>query len=132
MAQNRQKSILVAEDDPAMAEIVVHKLSASGFNVRHASDGKKALEMFNQEPPDLMLLDLMMPEMDGFQVLAAIRDNKDKKLSETPVIVLSNLWSNQDILKAKSLKADDYVVKAYFTTEEILKKIHGIVDKKTV
>lgn len=132
MADLKQKKILVCEDDPAMAEIVTHKLTTSGFSVTHASDGKKALEKFAEQPPDIILLDLMMPELDGFQVLEAIRKNSDKKLAETPVIVLSNLWSNQDILKAKSLKADDYMVKAYFTTEEILKKINGILDKPKI
>ncbi len=127
MSDLKQTKILVAEDDPAMAEIVVHKLTTTGFSVRHASDGAKALEMFRAEKPDIMLLDLMMPEMDGFQVLEAIRGDADKKKAETPVIVLSNLWSNQDILKAKSLKADDYMVKAYFTTEEILNKINAIL-----
>ncbi|MBL8030397.1 MAG: response regulator [Candidatus Doudnabacteria bacterium] len=127
MPDLKQTKILVAEDDPAMAEIVVHKLTTTGFSVRHASDGAKALEMFKAETPDIMLLDLMMPEMDGFQVLEAIRGDSDKKKAETPVIVLSNLWSNQDILKAKSLKADDYMVKAYFTTEEILNKINAIL-----
>ena len=127
MAETKQKKVLVAEDDPSMAEIVAHKLTTSGFSVRHASDGKLALEMFNQETPDIILLDLMMPEMDGFQVLEVIRKDPDKKKAATPVIVLSNLWSNEDILKAKSLKADDYMVKAYFTTEEILNKINALL-----
>lgn len=130
MANTNKNKILVAEDDPAMAEIVVHKLSTTGFSVRHASNGKEAVEMFNQETPDLMLLDLMMPEMDGFGVLESIRKNPDSTKANTPVIVLSNLWSNEDILKAKSLKADDYMVKAYFTTEEILKKINALLEKK--
>jgi DNA-binding response OmpR family regulator len=127
MADTKQKKVLIAEDDPSMAEIVTHKLTTSGFSVRHASDGKIALKMFMEEPPDVMLLDLMMPEMDGFQVLEAIRKDKDQKKAATPVIVLSNLWSNEDILKAKSLKADDYMVKAYFTTEEIMNKINALL-----
>ncbi|MFA5991181.1 MAG: response regulator transcription factor [Candidatus Doudnabacteria bacterium] len=122
--------IIVAEDDTAMAEIVSHKLTASGFNVRHAENGLKAVEMFNQESPDLMLLDLMMPEMDGFQVLEQIRKNPDKKLASTPIIVLSNLWSNEDILKTQALKVDGYMVKAYFTPDEILAKIKEVLSKK--
>lgn len=130
MPEQKQKKILVAEDDPAMAEIIVHKLNSAGFRVNHASNGFKALEMFKQEQPDIMLLDIMMPELDGFGVLESIRGNPNKKLANTPVIVLSNLWSNEDILKAKNLKANDYIVKAYFTTEEILKKINEILGKK--
>ena len=130
MLTSKSKNILVVEDDPAMAEIVNHKLTQSGFGVRHAADGKIALEMLAQQIPDLMLLDLMLPEVDGFQVLEAMRHSPDKKLAAVPVIVLSNLWSNQDILRAQALKADGYMVKAYFTTEEILKKINEILTPK--
>jgi len=121
--------IIVAEDDMAMAEIVSHKLNAAGFEVRHAENGIKALEMFNKEVPDLMLLDLMMPEMDGFQVLGQIRNDPNKKLASTPIIVLSNLWSNEDILKTQALKVDGYMVKAYFTPDEILAKIKEVLNK---
>lgn len=129
MAGLNKKKILVAEDDMAMAEIVSHKLTASGFEVRHAENGLLAVEMFEQDPPDLVLLDLMMPEMDGFQVLEKIRNNKDPKLSATPVIVLSNLWSNEDILKTQNLKVNDYMVKAYFTPDDILAKINEVLAK---
>src|SRR5436190_1644028 len=118
MAQ-KQKKVIVAEDDTAMAEIVGHKLGINGFDVRHAVDGIKALEMFDQDPPDIILLDLMMPELDGFGVLEKIRANSDTKLANTPVIVLSNLWSNEDILKTQGLRASAYMVKAYFTPDEI-------------
>lgn len=124
-----KKKVIVAEDDMAMAEIVSHKLDANGFEVRHAEDGAKAIAMFNQDPPDLMVLDLMMPEVDGFKVLETIRGNPDKKLAQTPVIILSNLWSNQDILKTQSLRADAYLVKAYFTPDEILAKINEVLSK---
>ena len=68
-----------------------------------------------------------MPEMDGFQVLESIRKNPDKKIANLPVIVLSNLWSNEDILKTQAYKVDDYMVKAYFTPEEILGKIQAVL-----
>jgi DNA-binding response OmpR family regulator len=126
----KKYNILVAEDDMAMAEIVSHKLDTNGFAVRHAEDGVKALAMFDEDPPDLLLLDLMMPELDGFGVLEKIRGNPDKKLAATPVIVLSNLWSNQDILRVKALNADEFMVKAYFTPDEILAKIKFVLAKR--
>ncbi|MDR3642053.1 MAG: response regulator [Candidatus Doudnabacteria bacterium] len=126
----QKNNILVAEDDVAMAEIVSHKLETNGFIVRHAENGVKALEMFDEDPPDLLLLDLMMPELDGFGVLEKIRGNSDKKLANIPVIVLSNLWSNQDILRAKALKADEFMVKAYFTPDEILAKLKAVLAKR--
>lgn len=118
------------EDDVAMAEIVAHKLGANSFDVRHAEDGKIGLKMISEKIPDLVLLDLMMPEMDGFQVLESIRGNSDKNVANLPVIVLSNLWSNSDILRVKNLRADDYLVKAYFTPEEILAKINAVLLSK--
>lgn len=129
MSEIKPTKVIVAEDDIGMAEIACHKLSTAGFNVRHAENGLKAMEMFEQDPPDIILLDLMMPEMDGFQVLQKIRDNPNKKLANTPVIVLSNLWSNEDILKTQALRANDFLVKAYFTPDEILAKIKEVLSK---
>jgi DNA-binding response OmpR family regulator len=122
--------ILIAEDDLAMREITTHKLTSAGFEVRQVEDGKQALEIISEMKPDLIMLDLMMPEMDGFAVLEAMRKNPDKKIAGTPVIVLSNLWSSNDILRVKALKADDYLVKAYFTPDEILGKIKEVLKKR--
>ncbi len=121
------KKVVMIEDDPAMREIVVHTLQTHGFEVKEAADGKKGLDLIISEKPDIVLLDLMMPELDGFQVLEAVRGNPDKKISEIPVIILSNLWSNKDILRTKALKVQAYLVKAYFTTEEILNKVREIL-----
>ena len=129
MAKTNQKRVVVMEDDVAMAEIVTHKLQGKGFEVRHAPDGAQGWVMVSQDPPDLVVLDLMMPEMDGFQVLENIRKSGNKKVAELPVIVLSNLWSNEDILKTQALKADEYMVKAYFTPDEILAKIEAVLKK---
>jgi DNA-binding NarL/FixJ family response regulator len=72
----------------------------------------------------------MLPEVDGFKVLETIRAHQDPNISNTPVIILSNLWSNKDILRTKDLKVQAYMVKAYFTTEEILNKINEILAGK--
>jgi two-component system alkaline phosphatase synthesis response regulator PhoP len=119
--------ILMVEDDAAMREIVVHKLQTNGFDVVEAEDGKVGIEKAQAEKPDLILLDLMLPEVDGFKVLETIRADKDPVFGKTPVIIMSNLWSNKDILRTKSLQVQAYMVKAYFTTEEILKKIKEIL-----
>ncbi|OGE80392.1 MAG: hypothetical protein A2660_01915 [Candidatus Doudnabacteria bacterium RIFCSPHIGHO2_01_FULL_45_18] len=126
----KQKKILVVEDDITMREIVVHKLTSSGFDVVEADDGKKAVEVWQKEKPDIVLLDLMLPEMDGYQVLETIRKNPDPTISKAAVIVLSNLYSKEDIQKAKSLSIDDFMVKAYHTTEEILDRVKKTLDKK--
>jgi DNA-binding response OmpR family regulator len=121
------RKILMIEDDMAMREIVIHKLMTHGFEVKEAEDGKKGIDMLLQEKPDLVLLDLMLPEVDGFKVLETVRSSQDQKVAQTPVIILSNLWSNKDILRTKALKVQAYMVKAYFTTEEILNKINEIL-----
>lgn len=123
----KPKKILMVEDDAAMREIVIHKLQTHGFDVKEADDGRKGIEVLLAEKPDLVLLDLMLPEVDGFKVLETVRANTDPAVADTPVIILSNLWSNKDILRTKALKVQAYMVKAYFTTEEILNKINEIL-----
>lgn len=123
----KPKKILMVEDDVAMREIVIHKLMSHGFDVKEAPDGRQGIDMVLKERPDLMLLDLMLPEVDGFKVLETVRKSPDPKIAATPIIILSNLWSNKDILRTKALKVQAYMVKAYFTTEEILNKINEIL-----
>lgn len=121
------KRILVVEDEGAMRDIVTHKLQSHGFLVTQAVDGKDGLEAFNRDKPDMVLLDLMLPEVDGFTVLETIRKNSDEKLANTPVIILSNIWNDKDIVRVRGLKISDYMVKAYFTTDEILNRVNTIL-----
>ncbi len=125
-----KKKILVVEDDGAMREIVTHKLELHGFEVIQAEDGKVGLEKFAKNPPDLVLLDLMLPEVDGFAVLESIRKNPDPHTSQVPVIILSNVWNDQDILRVKELGIADYMVKAYYTTEEIYQTVVAIMENR--
>lgn len=125
--EEKKKTIVIVEDDVAMREIVTHKLSNSGFIVKEAEDGKAGIQLILDTKPSLVLLDLMLPEVDGFKVLETIRRNSDPEVAKTPIIILSNLWSNKDILKTKALHVQAYMVKAYFTTEEILKKVYEVM-----
>src|SRR3989338_9772856 len=118
----KTSKILVVEDESMMREIVTHKLLLNGFDVKEAFNGKQAVEVWTREKPDLVLLDLILPEMDGFKILEIIRGSQDQDIAKTAVIVLSNLWTNEDILRAQNLKIEGYLVKAYFTTEDILNK----------
>lgn len=121
------KKILIIEDEGAMRDIVAHKLQSHGFLVSQAVDGKEGLVVFDREHPDLVLLDLMLPEVDGFTVLETIRKNPDPAVANTPVIILSNIWNDQDILRVRELKVSDYMIKAYFTTEEILNTVNKVL-----
>ncbi|QQS22567.1 response regulator [bacterium] len=122
-----KKKIVIVEDDVAMREIVAHKLVTSGYDVKEAEDGQQGIDAIIADKPNLVLLDLMLPEVDGFKVLETIRKHSDPVVAKTPVIILSNLWSNKDILKTKALNVQAYLVKAYFTTEEILKKVQEVM-----
>ena len=123
----KPKKILVVEDDVTMREIVVQKLQSAGFGVLEAEDGKKGIKLALKEKPDLVLLDLMLPETDGFGVLEKIRTCGDPDVSKTAVIILTNLWSKNEIVKAKSLGVQAYIIKAYLTTEEILDKVNEVL-----
>jgi DNA-binding response OmpR family regulator len=122
----KQKKILVVEDELSMREIVVEKLQMAGFNVLQAEDGAIAIKMIVKERPDLVLLDLMLPEIDGFGVLERVR--KNKVVANTPIIILTNLWSKEEIIKTKTLGVSAYIIKAYMTTEEILEKVKEVLE----
>jgi DNA-binding response OmpR family regulator len=115
------KTILVAEDDRFYANVYRRKLELEGFEVIMAENGEVALKLAEEKIPDLILLDLIMPIMDGFTVLSKIK--KDDKLKNIRVIVLSNLGQDEDITKAKALGADEYIVKSNLSIEELVNKI---------
>lgn len=125
-----QKKVLIVEDDNAMREIVAHKLASAGLQVLEAIDGKEAIEKWQKEKPDLVLLDLMLPEVDGFQVLGTMRKNSETVIANTPVIVLSNLFSKEDVQRTKQLTIEDFLVKAYHTTEEILQRVQEVLNRQ--
>ncbi|MCL5435971.1 MAG: response regulator [Patescibacteria group bacterium] len=123
------KTILVVEDDLAMQGILVKKLKTKGFQVIDADNGKTAMELIEGKNPDLVLLDLMIPKMDGFEVLMRIRNHDNPTVARTPVIVLTNLFGQEDINRANSLNIQGYIVKAYLTTEEIAEKVRAVLEE---
>jgi DNA-binding response OmpR family regulator len=127
--QHINKNILVVEDDGALMNILADRLVFLGYNVSKAEDGHKAVDYVLRNKPDLILLDLMVPEVDGFQVLQTVRSHGDPKVSSTPVIILSNLWSDKDILRAKSLRVSEYYVKAHTNLDDVFNKAAEILSK---
>jgi len=122
-----QKNILIVEDDAFLRGLISKKLISAGFNVLEAIDGASGIKKTRQEKPDLILLDLLLPSIDGFEVLSEIK--KDPITSPIPVIILSNLGQKEDIDKGLKLGADDYLIKAQFTPEEIVIKIKKTFEK---
>lgn len=106
--------ILIADDDPLLRALLVHRLSADGYEVSTAQDGGEALAAIREEAPDLIVLDALMPVMDGFEVLRRV---KSAGLSGAPVIMLTALKREQDIVGALQLGAADYLVKPFIPDE---------------
>jgi len=122
------KKILLVEDDTFLSGMYVSKLDMEGFDTVLASEGKQGLKMIKEENPDLILLDIILPKMDGFEILKEIR--KDKKIKDTPVILLTNLGQKKDVDKAFKLGAVDYLIKAHFMPSEVVDKIKKTLNKK--
>lgn len=119
--QSKSKFIVVAEDDKFYSNIYKVKLTQEGYETQVAEDGEKALSIAQQRTPDLILLDLIMPGMDGFDTLTALQ--KNPTLKNVPVIVLTNLEQDEDRKRAESLGAKEYVVKSNMSLQEIINKI---------
>ena len=115
------KNILIIEDDVFLSELMAKKLKDSGFKVTKAIDGQEGLEKAAQTQPNLILLDLILPGMDGFEVLKHLKDNT--QTASIPVIILSNLGQREDIERGFDLGAQDYLVKAQFTPDEIVDRV---------
>ncbi len=117
--------ILVIEDDKFLRELLVRKLTSEGFDVASAIDAEASFAIIAQRIPDIILCDLILPGIDGYEILARIK--ADPKTANVPVVVLSNLGQKEDIDKAMALGAKDFMVKANFTLDEIVTKMRLIV-----
>ncbi len=120
--------VLLVEDDEFLRDICKRKLDLEGFNVSVAVDGNEALKKINEEDPQVVLLDVILPGMDGFEVLKNVKDNPSK--SNIAIIMLTNLGQESDIEKGLKLGADEYIVKAHFTISEIIQKIKIVLKNK--
>ena len=111
------KRVLVIEDEPHLALALVDALRAEGFEVLHAADGRRGLELALREDPDAILLDLMLPKLDGFQVLRSLREDR----LSAPVLILSARGAEYDRIQGFEYGADDYIVKPFSMTELLLR-----------
>lgn len=125
MVEEQKTTILIVEDDKFLRELMVKKLDTEGFAIVEAQDGEEALRLIQETKPHLVLLDLILPGIDGFTVLEKMRATAET--AKTPVIVLSNLGQKEEIEKGFKLGADDYLIKAHFTPGEIIEKIKKVL-----
>ena len=120
--------VLIVDDDEFLLEMYALKFKESGFEVDIAPNGKKALEKIQEFKPNVVLLDVVMPAMDGFEVLQEIRS---KKLAPgARILMLTNLGQKEDTERGLALGADDYIVKAHFTPTEVVGKVNAVLEKK--
>lgn len=119
------KKIIIVEDDTFLQGLIASKLTKEGHTVDVVSEGTSANQKIADMKPDLVLLDLMVPGMDGFQILEKMR--ADAAFKTTPVIVFSNLGEDKDIARAKELGANDFMIKSNFTLDELAEKIKGML-----
>lgn len=115
------QKVLVVEDDNNIAELLRLYLQKDGFEVSHAADGGKAVEMAKEIQPDLVLLDIMLPVMDGWQVCRELR-----KTMKMPIIMLTAKGETEDKVSGLEMGADDYIVKP-FEVKELLARVHAVL-----
>ena len=118
--------ILIIEDDESISEIVSRVLESEGYTIHVASDGVKGLEQFYLTLPDMIILDVKMPEMDGCETLERLR-----QISDCPVIMLTVFGSTDDIIKGLELGADDYLVKP-FGIQELLARVTAVLRRTSL
>ncbi len=111
------KKVLIIEDDVSISNMYQMKLKQQGYTVIVADNGSDGLEVAKKEKPDLILLDVILPQLDGFSVLEELKKSKDT--AKIPVLMLTNLSTNEDQEKAQKLGADNYLVKASLTPTEV-------------
>jgi DNA-binding response OmpR family regulator len=121
------QKILIIEDDKFLRELISRKLIKEGYEIEEAIDGEEGIKKVPETMPDLILLDLILPGIDGFDVLTRIKE--DPKTSLIPVVILSNLGQKDEVEKGLKLGAVDFLIKAHFTPEEIVEKIKTVLAK---
>jgi DNA-binding response OmpR family regulator len=119
------KTILICDDDPLLVDLLEYRLASRGYAVTVAEDGGKALRRLQEMKPDAILLDAMMPVIDGYEVLRKIRENPET--AKIPVIMLTARKQEQDIVMALELGANDYLVKP-FIPEELVARLGRLLE----
>lgn len=129
MGEDKISTILIVEDDTFLLSLLSAKLKKENFEIVQALDGVEALEKLKTIRPDLILLDLILPRKNGFEVLQEI--SQDPQLQNLPIIIISNLGQESDIARGKALGVLEYYVKARLSIDELVKKIKEFLEGKT-
>ncbi|MDD4287765.1 MAG: response regulator [Candidatus Peribacteraceae bacterium] len=119
-------SILIAEDDAVLREVYVKKFSIAGFKIRAVQDGQEAIQEIEKEKPDIVILDLNMPVLDGFAVL----ERFPRAQRTFPIIVLSNFGDTKNKERGMRLEADDFFIKSEMTIKTLMEKVSTLLRAK--
>lgn len=120
-------NILIVEDDSFLSDMYLVKFNQQGFNTEVAINGEEGLKKAKELKPDVILLDVVLPKMDGFEVLKTIKN--DPSLQKTIVILLTNLGQQGDMEKGLSMGADEYIIKAHYTPSAVVTKVKEVLKK---
>ena len=118
------EKIMIVEDDPDICEILQYNLEQEGFDVMTFNDGNTALKSITKDPPDLLLLDLMLPGMNGLEIARIVR--KDERILNLPIIMITARSTEMDILQGLELGADDYITKP-FRPREVIARVNALL-----
>ena len=125
MSTMLKPKILIIEDDTFLSGIYASKFEKEGFQVFLGTDGEAGLKSAKNNIPDIILLDVLLPKLDGFEVLESIK--QDEKIRHIPVILLTNLGQKEDVDKGLKLGATDYLIKAHFMPQETVDKVKKVL-----
>ncbi|MDO8505001.1 MAG: response regulator [bacterium] len=117
--------ILIVEDDSFLAGIYAGKFESEGFKVSLATDGELGLKLAKKELPNIILLDVLLPKLDGFEVLEKLKANATTRV--IPVVLLTNLGQKEDVERGFALGAADYLIKAHFMPAETIEKVKKVL-----
>jgi DNA-binding response OmpR family regulator len=126
MAKEKQ-TVLLVEDDEMLHSMYIQKFTREGYEVLSGYNGAEGVQLAEEYKPDIVLLDIIMPKMDGFAALKKLK--KNDATSAIPVILLTNLGQEEDIKKGKELGAADYFIKANHTPQEVVDKVKEVLGK---
>ncbi|MCK5412898.1 MAG: response regulator [Candidatus Pacebacteria bacterium] len=126
MKENSEIKVLIVEDDVYISEMYKIKFESENYKTIVTNNGSEVIKIIEKEKPDIILLDIVMPVMDGFDVLKIIKSNK--KFNSIPVVMLTNLSQKESIERVFELGARGYIVKSHFTPSEVVKKVKDILD----
>jgi adenylate cyclase len=124
-----KRTILIAEDDALLQKMYRMKFIIEGYEVQTASDGRAALDRLREFRPDVVLLDIMMPRLNGLQVLSQMK--QDEALKGVPVIMLTNLSSIDKVNEAVAMGAEGYLIKSQKTPNEVVRFVNGVISERS-